>query len=118
MDRYKFNYGSEDDVLYIQNAIKKVEESVEFSEDIVLDLDREGKVIGIEIFYASKFLQMFNKDIDKSFLENLEDAYIRYKDFRNMWFIVLVLKSESMEISQPLPPLKKSEYVSPLIASS
>lgn len=114
MKEYNFNYDSVSDVLYIQNVIKKVEESVEFSEDIVLDLDKNGVVIGVEIFYASEFLNLFNKEIDKSFLENLKDAHIEYKDFRNMWFIVLILQSKDKIISQPLPPLRKSEYVSPI----
>ena len=117
MSEYRFDYDAEDDVLYIQNAIKDVKESVEFSEDIVLDLDKNGNVIGIEIFYASEFFSLLNKDIDKGFLESLEDANIEYKDFRNMWFIVLVLKSENKVIRQPMPPLRKSEYVSPFIAN-
>ncbi len=118
MKEYRFDYDTEDDVLYIQNAVKEVEESVEFSEDIVLDLDKNGNVIGIEIFYASEFLNLFNKEIDKEFLENLKDVDIEYKDFRNIWFIVIVLKAKNKVIRQSMPPLRKSEYISPLIASS
>jgi len=114
---YKFHYDKEHDILYIQNAIKKVEESVEFSEDIVLDLDKDGKVIGVELFYASELFDLFNKEIDKEFLMNLQDAGLEYKDYRNVWYIMLVLKSGNKVISQALPPLRKSEYTSPLIAS-
>ncbi|MDP2925550.1 MAG: DUF2283 domain-containing protein [Nanoarchaeota archaeon] len=114
---YKFHYDKEDDILYIVNALKKVKESVEFSEDIVLDLDSEGKVIGVELFYASEFFDLFNKEIDKEFLMNLSFAGLEYKDYRNVWYVLLVLKSGNKEISQALPPLRKSEYVSPLIAS-
>src|SRR3989344_4816702 len=115
MKDYRFEYGSEDDVLYIQNAIKNVKESVKISEDIIIDIDKEGKVIGIEIFYASEFLSLFNKELDKIFLENLEDVSIEYKDFRNIWFIVLVLKSGNKVIYQSMPPLQKSEYINPMI---
>jgi len=118
MKEHRFSYDSEDDVLYIQNDLKKVEESVEFSEDIVLDLDKNGFVIGVEIFYASEFLNLFNKEIDKEFLGNLKEAHIEYKDFRNMWFVVLILQSKDKQIAQPLPPLRKSEYVSPFIQYS
>jgi uncharacterized protein YuzE len=117
MEKYMFDYDGEDDVLYIQNAAEEVEESVEFSEDIILDLDKKGRAIGIEVFYASEFFNLFNKNIDKDFLENLEDAHIEYKEFRNIFFIILVLKSKNQIIRQPMPPLKKSEYVSPLIAN-
>lgn len=116
MEKYNINYDVEDDVLYIQNAEKEVDESVEFSKDIILDLDKKGNVIGVEIFYASEFLGLFNKDIDKKFLQSLKIGHIEYKDFRNIWFIVLVLKSKDKQISQALPPLQKSEYVSPLVA--
>lgn len=116
MKEYKFDYDAEDDVLYIQNAVKEVEESVEFSEDIVIDLDKNGSVIGIEIFYASEFLNLFNKDIDKSFLESLDDVSLEAKEFRNSWFLVLALRSGNKTIHQPMPPLRKSEYVSPLVS--
>ena len=118
MEKYNVSYDVEDDVLYIQNAVKEVDESVEFSKDIVLDLDKKGNVIGVEIFYASEFLGLFNKDIDKKFLQSLKNGRIEYKDFRNIWFIILVLESKDKKISQPLPPLQKSEYVSPLTASA
>ena len=114
---YKFHYDKEHDILYICNANKKVEESIEFSEDIVLDLDKDGKVIGVELFYATELLNLFNKDIDKEFLISLENAGLGYKEYRNVWFVVLLLKSGNKQISQPLPPLRKSEYTSPLIAS-
>lgn len=118
MGEYRFNYDKEYDVLYIQNVIKIVEESAEFSEDIVLDLDKNGNVIGIEIFYASEFFNLLNNDIDKEFLASLEDASMEYKDFRNIWFIVVVFKSKNKVIRQPMPPLQKSEYVCPLVAHS
>jgi len=114
---YKFHYDKEQDILYIRNALKKVEESVEFSEDIVLDLDDAGSVIGVELFYASELFSLFNKEINKEFLMNLLDAGLEYKEYRNVWYVLLVLKSGNKVISQALPPLRKSEYTSPLIAS-
>ena len=114
---FKFHYDKEYDVLYISNVNEKVEESVEFSEDIVLDLNSKGKVVGVELFYVSELFNLFNKSIDKEFLMNLSDAGLEYKEFRNVWFVVLLLKSGNKQISQPLPPLRKSEYTSPLIAS-
>ena len=114
---FKFHYDSEHDIFYIRNAERKVKESVEFSEDIILDLDEDDNVIGVEIFYASEFFNTFNKEINREFLMRLKEATLDYKEFRNMWFIVLILKTESKQIFQPLPPLRKSEYTSPLIAS-
>lgn len=118
MEKYKFHYDAEDDVLYIWDAIREVEESVEFSEDMVLDLDSHGNFIGVEIFYASEFFNTFNNELNKEFLRNLSKVSIEYKEYRNMWFIVLLLQSGSKRIAQPLPPLRKSEYTSPLIANN
>ena len=113
---FKFHYDKEHDVLYIVDALKKVEESVEFSEDIVLDLDKDYRVIGVELFYASELFNLFNKEINKEFLINLSEAGLEYKDYRNVWYVLLILKSGNKIISQVLPPLRKSEYTSPLIA--
>jgi len=115
---FKFNYDYEDDVLSIYNYESPPKESVEVSEDIIIDLDKDDKVIGIEIFYASEFFNAFNKRIDKEFLKSLESASLEYKEFRNNWYIVVTLKSKDTIISQPMPPLRKSEYISPLIASA
>jgi len=116
--RFRFDYDEEYDILYIYNAERDVEESVEVSEDVVLDFNKEDKVNGIEIFYASEFLGAFNNSIDKDFLKSLENASWEYKEFRNQWLMVVILKSKNQVIRQPMPPLRKSEYVSPLIANS
>mgnify|MGYP001562415531 FL=1 len=115
---FKFHYDEEYDILAIRNDEQDVEESLEVSEDIVLDLNKEGNVIGIEIFYASEFFGAFNKQVDKEFLDNLKEAEIEYKEFRNQWFVVVVLKTKDLIIHQPMPPLRKSKYISPLIMSS
>lgn len=115
---FKFDYNKESDVLSIYNYEKKVEESIQVSEDIVLDLDDSGRIIGIEIFYASELFNLLNSEINKKFLQELVGAFLDYKEFRNQWFVVVGLKSKNYKIIyQPMPLLRKSEYVSPLIAS-
>ena len=116
MNDYRYQYDAKDDVLYIQNSRIDVEESVESAEDIVLDLDKKGNVIGIEVFYASEFFNLFNKEIDKEFLESLKEASLEYKEFRNNIFLAIIFKSDKKIIKQIMPPLRKSEYVSPLLA--
>ncbi|MEK6932954.1 MAG: DUF2283 domain-containing protein [Nanoarchaeota archaeon] len=113
--KYEYDYDDENDILYIYNSIGDVEESVQISEDIVIDLDNKEKIRGIEIFYASEFFGAFNNEINKHFLKNLEEASLEYKEFRNQWFIIVILKSENKKIIQPMPPLRKSEYISPLM---
>ncbi len=116
---FKFHYNPESDILSIYNYEQgSPEESVEISEYLVLDIDKNNKIIGIEIFDASEFFGALNKEVDKKLLENLEEVDIEYKEFRNNWFLTIVLKSKNKVIKQPMPLLRKSEYVSPLIASS
>jgi uncharacterized protein YuzE len=45
-------YDSEEDVLGIQLTDKKYWKSVEVSENVVVDLSRDGEIAGIEIFKA------------------------------------------------------------------
>ncbi|MGY0287378.1 MAG: DUF2283 domain-containing protein [Candidatus Methanodesulfokora washburnensis] len=47
-------YDSEYDILYIDITDKKVHDTQPLDEDILLDLDEEGNIVGIEIWQASK----------------------------------------------------------------
>ena len=51
------NYDSESDVLYIVTREGQEEEFVEIAPGIKIELDKEGRVIGIEILNASEFLK-------------------------------------------------------------
>lgn len=114
---FKFDYDYEHDILSIYKFPVSVEESIEISENIVIDLDKNEKIVGIEIFDAGEFFGAFNDNINKEFLKNLEKASFEMKEFRNQWFIVAILVCRGKTIKQSLPPLRKSEYVSPLISN-
>jgi YD repeat-containing protein len=49
-------YDPEADAVYVQIAEGNVAESAEVGEDVVLDYDAEGRVLGIEFLAASKRL--------------------------------------------------------------
>lgn len=116
--KLKFHYDEEDDVLSIFTDIAP-KETIEFSEFINIDIDKEHRVVGLEIFGASGFFNVRNNNITKSFLENLKEINIEYNEWRNSWFIDIILTDENNNsIRQSIPPLRKSEYKSPLIASS
>lgn len=117
MDKqFDFHYSIEDDILSIYSN-SSPEESIEFSENLVIDIDKDNMVVGLEIFDAAEFFNALNEQINKDFLENLESVYLECREFRNNLYIVLLLKSKGKEIKQPMPLLRKSEYKSPLIAS-
>ena len=50
----KIEYDREADALYIQFCEAFVEESRDIEDGVVIDLDKEGHIIGVEILDASK----------------------------------------------------------------
>lgn len=113
---YKFNYDEENDILVIHSSPRKVKESLEVSENIVVDLDKDERINGIEIFDASEFFSSFNPEINKRVLSELDHARIEYRSFRNQWIVLVVMESKGKHFSQPMPPLRKTEFSSPLLA--
>ena len=114
---FKFHYDREDDVLTIYDFNRPPFETIEFSEYLNFSVDKEGNLVGLEIFDASDFFCTLNPDINKDFLSKLESVELEYKIFRNTWFLIVWLKSGVKIYSQQLPPIRKSDYISPLIAS-
>lgn len=115
---FNFEYDNVSDVLSIFDYNKSVSESVEFNEFLNVDLGKHGEIVGLEIFDVSKFLNVFNKEIDKDFLKSINKVELVQADYRNNIFIAIILYSNKKQIRQQLPPLQKSDYVSPLIASA
>lgn len=57
------NYDPESDVLYIITRKGREEEFVEIAPGINVELDDTGRVIGIEIFHASKIFKPIAKPL-------------------------------------------------------
>lgn len=115
---FKFEYDEVSDVLSIFDYNKPISESIEFSEFLNIDLGKNGEIAGLEIFDVSKFLSIFNKGISKQFLKDLNKIELVQADYRNNIFIAIVLYSSGKQIYQQLPPLRKRDYVSPLVVSA
>jgi uncharacterized protein YuzE len=116
--KFDFEYDFEDDILSIHSLEHQPSETVEFSEFLNIDANKEGNIVGLELLDASTFFGALNKGLDKNFLNSLTEVHLEEKEHRNTWFIVIILKSGNKTISQPLPPIRKSEYASPLLVSS
>lgn len=111
------HYDLEDDIFTIYDSEYKPSETIEFSEFLNIDIDKNKSVVGLEIFYASEFFSALNEVITKTLLKSINKVSIECKNYRNNWFIVLVFEKDGEKIKVQLPPLRKSEYASPLIAS-
>jgi uncharacterized protein YuzE len=114
----KTHYSKEDDVLTIYSDVAP-RETIEFADFLNIDISKNKEIVGIEIFYASEFFGKQNKEVTKEFLSKIKEIKVKYDEWRNNWFISLELRDEQDRvITQKLPPLKKSEYVSPLVANA
>ena len=113
----KIHYSEEDDIFTIYNNEHKPSETIEFSEFLNIDIDKGKGVVGLEVFYASEFFSALNKIMTKTLLESANNVSIECSNYRNNWFMVLVFEDNGKKIRVQLPPLRKSEYTSPLIAS-
>lgn len=70
----KFQYYEDTDSLYIDLSEKKSTDSKEIAEGIVMDMDADGNIVGIDIDHAS---QMVN-------LSSLETKGMPFENFRMM----------------------------------
>ena len=114
----KIYYDEEDDVFSVYDDEHKPSETVEFSEFLNIDIDKNRGIVGLEVFYASEFFSALNNIITKAVLESIDNVLIECKNYRNNWFINLGFEKDGKKIRVQLPPLRKSEYTSPLIANS
>ncbi len=113
----KIHYDDEDDIFTIYDSEHKPFETIEFSEFLNIDIDSNKRIVGLEVFYANEFFSALNNLITKHLLESIEKVSVECKNYRNNWFIVLVFEKDQEKIRVQLPPLRKADYTSPLIAS-
>ena len=115
--KLKASYDSKEDVLLLHSK-SKVKESIEVSAGIVIDLDKEDNLAGLEIMDAQEFLGQDNRDITKELLENCEQITAIIKNFRNYIYISLVFIHNKKTIVEKLPPFPITEYETPLLTAA
>jgi len=113
---FKVDYDEEEDMLFIHSSKGKSKESVEIEEDIILDVDKNNNLVGIEFMYASEFFKVLNKKLNKAFLSKLKQVKISMKDYRNFIFVMLEFEFGDIIIEERIR-LQVKQYESPLIAS-
>ncbi|RFA96370.1 DUF2283 domain-containing protein [Pyrobaculum aerophilum] len=59
----RVQYDPEADILYILLRESPVEDTIEAGEDVFIELDEKGEVIGIEIWRASNVLESITQTI-------------------------------------------------------
>lgn len=66
-----FHYDKETDSLYIELAANPSFDSAEVAEGVVVDYDKEGRIVGLDIEYASRHFDM-NKVQFTGFMPKVE----------------------------------------------
>lgn len=115
--KFKVSYDSEGDVLIVYREGAEVRESIEVSEDLIIDVDKNMKVVNFELLDAYKFLHTLNETITKRMLEEVQEVEVEVKNYRNYWVITLIFKHNNQIIAEKLPAFASSEFKSPLLAS-
>lgn len=103
--KFKFDYDSENDDLFLYDSNSKSKGSIEI-DDIVIDFDSKMNVSGIELMKASQFfndLDFENISIDKELLSKIKECKIEIVPKSNFFVIKLLLLLESnREIKTPI----------------
>lgn len=107
-------YNKKQDILFIPNGFTKNEKfksNIDIG-DLILDVSTKGKIKGIEIMEASKFLGEWVKKTD---LKNLSDATFKAVIKPNSILISICLVSNNQEIPAKIAvPIKSSFKPKPL----
>ena len=103
VQKFKFNYDSDNDDLFIYSGVKS-KGAVELGE-LVFDFDSEGRLVALEIMSVTSFLEdLIGKEIgvDKKMLESLKMCKVDVKVHQNLLLIKILLVLEDKEIPVPL----------------
>ena len=65
MKDFRIYYDEEEDVLYLAREGKEEEEVIEISPGVNVELDKSGKLMGVEIFKASHLFKDVIKIMEK-----------------------------------------------------
>ena len=115
--RFQASYDADGDVLTVYSPKEKVKESIEVTEDLVIDVDKNMQLVNLELLDAYKFLHTLNSKISRSMLEGIDNVELDVKNYRNYLFITLIFKHNNKVIKEKLPAFASSDFKSPLIAS-
>jgi uncharacterized protein YuzE len=111
------SYDTEEDILRLGSQ-KGVRESIEVGEDIIIDIDKHGGVVGIELMDAYAFLSAMNTDISKALLSNINRMEVSERRYKNYVLLTLRCECEGKVFQQQLPLFSAKHYESPLLASA
>lgn len=116
MQKFNFDYDSENDDLFLYNPQSKSKASIEIG-DLVLDYNTKRELVSIEIMNASKMLTSVKGGISaKKALLALVSCKIEAEQKKNILMIRLYLKSKDREIAPQVLYVPNIKKPSPALA--
>jgi|SRR3989344_4465414 len=107
MATFQIDYDNEFDDLYIYRQDKKSEVSLTLA-DFVVDAQKNGTVVGVEILKATDTLsQMLSREITKNELQNIASAKLNVSVRENGMLISMIMTTDADK--------KTGELVVPLV---
>ena len=100
---FKVSYDEDSDIIAFYNMGNNVSQSIEISEGVILDIDKEGKILALELFDALEFFSSMNSKITKEFLSNIKSAELRINKFKDNSFISIHFEHNEQKIKETLP---------------
>lgn len=113
--KFKLDYDEEEDLLYLYDERKKASGSVEFG-DLIIDLEKGGRVVGMEIFGASEYLsELTNKKITKQDIKKIQSAAFTFTARNGTMIIRIILPIKKEEVPATIA-IQDINYTSPAMA--
>lgn len=92
MRKFEYKYYRENDDLFLYRPDSKSKGSIEWGRKIVLDFDRHGELVGIEILDASETLaDLVQNKLAKIVLENLRGCRVEVRERAGLTIIRIFL---------------------------
>jgi len=105
----KIDYDDEFDILYLRKENEKVAFSIKLGNNILVDVTNSNKIVGIEIFSASKILKISSEE-----LKNVKTANFHTLQRQNMYGVYYMIGVGKLQIENelsvtpnPIPILSK-----------
>jgi uncharacterized protein YuzE len=73
----RLTYDLEVDALYLRISDAKVMDTCEIEDDVMVDYDAEGQVVGVEILDASGRLQILSQETTSAFIAKLKSEPVK-----------------------------------------
>lgn len=93
----KIDYDYEYDILYIHRENGRAKFSIEVLENFVIDIGFDNKVVGLEIFDASKVLKVAKKE-----LKNIKKARLATIMRKEVYGVIYSIQLEKVNVESQL----------------